>query len=64
MNAEHLKPILVPGPEARRLIGVGTTKYHDMLNKGLIESVFVGGRRMVVYASLERLAAPQTQEAA
>jgi hypothetical protein len=58
------KPILVPGPEARRLIGVGNTKYHELVKAGTIESVFVGGRRMIVYASLERLASAKQDVAA
>lgn len=62
--SEHTKPILVSGPKARDLIGVGNTKYHELLKAGVIESVFVGGRRMVVYASLERLAQPEQKAAA
>jgi hypothetical protein len=53
------KPLLVTGPEARRILSVGNTKFWDLVKQGKIEMADIGGRRMVVYASLERLAQPQ-----
>ena len=50
------KPLLVSGPKARRIIGVGNTKFWEMVKAGKIKMADVGGRRMVVYASLESLA--------
>lgn len=64
MNAPDIKPILVSGPTARRLIGVGNTKFWDLVKSGRIRMTDVGGRRMVVYASLESLADPGAQQAA
>jgi hypothetical protein len=58
MNADELKPILVPGPVARRIVGVGNTKYWALVKEGRIALVDVGGRKMAVYASLEALARP------
>ena len=52
------KPILVSRPRARRLIDVGDTKFSELVKAGKIEMVNVGGRGMVVYASLEKLAEP------
>lgn len=59
----HDKPLLVPGPTARKLIGCGNTKFWALVKAGKIEMADVGGRRLVVYASLEKLACPATQAA-
>ncbi len=64
MNVPEIKPILVSGPTARRLIGVGNTKFWDLVKSGRIKMTEGGGRRMVVYASLESLAEPAAQRAA
>ncbi|HUB48342.1 MAG TPA: hypothetical protein VMB73_25480 [Acetobacteraceae bacterium] len=56
MSDTMQKPLLVSGPTARRLIGVGNTKFWSLVKAGAIETVEVGGRKMVKYASLERLA--------
>ncbi len=64
MNDPEIKPILVSGPTARRLIGVGNTKFWDLVKTGRIKMTDVGGRRMVIYASLESLAEPAAQQAA
>jgi hypothetical protein len=58
------KPLLVSAPRARKIIDVGNTKFWELVKEGLIEMADVGGRRMVVYSSLERLASPQQQNAA
>lgn len=52
------KPIIVSGPTARRLLSIGNTKFWRLVKEGKIELVEVGGRRMVVYASLEAFARP------
>jgi hypothetical protein len=58
MDRNEHKPLLVPGPEARRLLGIGNTKYWQLAKSGKIKLVEVGGRKMAVYASLEALAQP------
>jgi hypothetical protein len=60
MNVTEPKPLLVPQPIGRRLIGVGNTKWFELVKAGKVEVVEVGGRKMAVYASLERLVAPTT----
>ena len=50
------KPLLVSGANARRLLDIGNTKYWALVKSGAIRTVVVGGRTMVVYASLEELA--------
>ena len=49
------KPLLVSGPRARELLGVATTKYWHLWKSGELETVILGKRRMVSYASIERL---------
>ena len=55
-QGEH-KPLLVTVPSARRIIDVGNTKFWELVKRGAIEMADVCDRKMVVYASLERLAA-------
>jgi hypothetical protein len=58
MNSTELKPLLVSQFVARRLIGVGNTKWFELVKTGKVRVVDVGGRKMAVYASLEALASP------
>ena len=53
------KPLLVTCQTAQHIIGVRNTKFWAMVKEGLIETVPLGGRTMVRYASLERLAEPK-----
>ena len=56
MSGPELKPLLVSGPRARKLLDIGNTKYWDLVKRGEIETAQIGNRKMVVFASLERLA--------
>jgi hypothetical protein len=56
MLEDDVKPLLVSGRRARKLIDVGETKFWAMVKANKIKLVDIGGRRMVVYASLEALA--------
>jgi hypothetical protein len=58
MDAIEMEPLLVTGPVARKLIGVGNTKYWELVKAGKVMLVEVGGRRMATYASLKALAKP------
>jgi hypothetical protein len=49
------KPLLVSGARAREILGIGETKFWAMVKAGKIKLADTGGRRMVVYASLEAL---------
>jgi hypothetical protein len=60
MNVVPDKPLLVSAPRAREILDIGTTKFWAMVKSGKIRMAETGGRRMVVYASLEAL----THEAA
>ena len=55
MNVLPDKPILVSASRAREILDVGTTKFWAMVKAGRIKMADTGGRRMVVYASLEAL---------
>jgi hypothetical protein len=50
------KPLLVPGSTARHLLGVGNTKYWQLVKSGAIETVDVAGRKMPTMESIERIA--------
>ena len=54
------KPLLVSSIRARKFLGIGNTKFWAMVKAGKIKMAETGGRRLVVYASLEAL----TQETA
>jgi hypothetical protein len=58
MDAVEMEPLLVTGPVARKLIGVGNTKYWELVKTGKVAVVEVGGRKMATYASLKELAKP------
>ena len=59
MDAVEMEPLLVTGPVARKLIGVGNTKYWELVKTGKVAVVEVGGRKMATYASLKELAKPK-----
>ena len=52
---EGLKPLAVRFKTARTLIGVGKTKFHELINDGKIKTITIDGVRLAVYSSLERL---------
>jgi excisionase family DNA binding protein len=49
-------PLAVSIPVAPNITGIGRTKFYELVNNGTIESVKIGRRRLINYASLERLA--------
>lgn len=48
-----LDPVTVTVPVALRLSGLGRTKLYELLQSREIESVRVGKRRLIVFASLK-----------
>jgi excisionase family DNA binding protein len=50
-----LKPLAVTVPVALHITGLGRTKLYQLLDDGTIKSVFIGRRRLINFASLERL---------
>ena len=61
LSRDSLKPITVTVAEAKRLSGLGHTKIWELIGSGVLETVRVGRRRLVIYASLCRLLAPDGQ---
>jgi hypothetical protein len=59
MDVNTEEPLLLPGPVARRLLGIGNTKYWALIKAGKIEVVELGGRKMPTYASVKKLATPK-----
>jgi excisionase family DNA binding protein len=51
-------PITVTVPHARELSGLGNTKIWELISSGELQAVRVGRRRLVLYASLEKLLRP------
>ena len=53
MRPNELEPLTVTVPVALMLSGLGRTKFYECLAKHEIESVRVGTRRLINYASLK-----------
>jgi hypothetical protein len=50
-----LKPLAVTIQTAQNLIGIKNTKIWQLIGNGSLQTLSVGKRRLVLYASLERL---------
>ena len=57
-------PLLVPLPEAARLLGVGLTHVYGLIRQGRLHVVKLGRSSRVAVSELERLVAELTEEAA
>jgi excisionase family DNA binding protein len=55
MDANEPKPLAVTVPVALRITGLGRTTFYRLLKEGAITSVTIGRRRLINFASLERL---------
>jgi excisionase family DNA binding protein len=49
------KPVWVTPNEAIRISGIGRTLLYELIKKGTLRSIRVGGKRLVSYASIETL---------
>jgi hypothetical protein len=49
------KPLTVTVRTARKLSGLGNTKIWELIKQRKLDTVSIGRRRLIVYASLERL---------
>jgi excisionase family DNA binding protein len=47
------EPVTVTVPTAIQLSGLGRTKLYELISSGEIDSVLVGTRRLIVFASLK-----------
>ncbi|MFN7186285.1 MAG: DNA-binding protein [Alphaproteobacteria bacterium] len=57
MSHQLLKPITITIAEALRVSGLGRTKLYELIGNGTLKTITIGRRRLVVYSSLEALAA-------
>lgn len=54
MNAT-VEPISVSIEDGRRAIGVGRTKFYELIDDGQVETIKLGTRTLVKWDSLKRL---------
>jgi hypothetical protein len=52
-----LRPLTVSVKTARRLLGIGNTLMLDLIRTKRVETISIGRRRLVIFASLEALLA-------
>jgi hypothetical protein len=57
-KTQQRPPITVTVNEAMRLSGLGETTLYAKMRDGTLEVAAVGARRLIVFASLQRLLAP------
>jgi hypothetical protein len=57
VSASSMKPLSVPVKTARELLGIGNTKMWELIKEQRVQTITLGRRRLVVYASLEKLIA-------
>ncbi|MBB3264038.1 excisionase family DNA binding protein [Azospirillum sp. OGB3] len=50
-------PIAMTVAEAKAKIGVGTTKFYELLNEGKIDAVKIGRKTLILTNSLEKYVA-------
>lgn len=55
---EEPERLLITVKKARELLSLGHGKIYELLADGSLESVKIGRRRLITYASAQRLAAP------
>jgi len=55
MNDTSIDPVTVTIPTAIKISGLGRTKLYELLARHEIESVRVGARRLINFASLKAL---------
>jgi hypothetical protein len=61
MDNPDPKPLLVSNSVAKKILGVGNTKYWALVKAKKVKTVDVDGRSMAVFASLEALANPAAE---
>jgi excisionase family DNA binding protein len=49
------KPVWVTPNEAIRISGIGRTLLYELIAKGTLRSIRLGGKRLISYASIEAL---------
>jgi hypothetical protein len=57
-----MKPLTVRLKVGMAMLGIGKTKFHELINAGLVEVIDVGGMRLARVESLERLVKGRTSK--
>jgi excisionase family DNA binding protein len=60
-SVSALKPLTVSVKAAKQITNLGRTKIYELIGDGTIESVKIGSKRLIVFASLERLTRPSKE---
>ncbi len=58
-DSQMRKPLAVPVETALEISGLGRTKLYELIKEGKLKTVTIGRRRLINYASLEALVAPE-----
>jgi excisionase family DNA binding protein len=62
---ERLKPVSVTVDVACGITGLGRTKLYELITAGILDTVVIGRRRLILFTSIEQLLKPRTgQDAA
>jgi excisionase family DNA binding protein len=56
-RASALKPFTVSTRTARDLLDIGNTKLSELIRDGVLDTIRIGRKRLIIYESLERLIA-------
>lgn len=63
MRTYQPEPLLTSKANGRRMLGdIGSTKFDELIASGQVESVKIGSRRLVVIASIRRLACVHSEQ--
>ena len=54
-RSRDAKPVWVTPNEAIRISGIGRTLLYELIAKGTLRSIRLGGKRLISYASIEAL---------
>ncbi len=57
------RPLAVTITTARKITGLGNTTVWKLISEGRLDTVSVGRRRLILYASLEKLLSPKADGA-
>jgi hypothetical protein len=59
-----IEPVTVTVPAAMKYSGLGRTKLYELIAKAEIESILIGTRRLIIFASLKSRLTKKPSEAA
>lgn len=63
-DTEQPKPLAVTVAQAQKIVGLSHSTIYELLSEKRLEGVRIGRRRLILYASIEKLIASAQQDAA